>query len=685
MRALIRLLVIVTMVMSLFFIVSSPAPGQQTQQAPYRLDDVVVTAERIQSPLREAPANVTIISREEIESEGAQTLADLLQKEPGVFTRSPLGNPKASTVDIRGYGETAPANVLFLIDGRRVNSIDLSGPDLAQIPLEIIERVEVYRGPASVLYGDNALAGVVNIITRKGEGKPTLSTSVTAGSYNYFKPQASILGKQDKLSYFALGSYTDTDGYRHNNTFRSKDLFTDLGYELGKNLDLSLRVGLHNDSYGQPGALLWKGQLNSGLYDRKDSVTPNDKASTEDNFADFEAVFKLDNLVKLYLGGSFRDRHTSSSFDYGSGSFTDNMSSLQTYGFTPKLVFETPASTIKNMLVVGFDYYRYPTTVNVYGDSFLGASNTSTSVERTDTALYVNDKLYPIPELLLEAGYRTQQVKYDVRHTDYVNPAVNASSSTNEEKDAYRLAANYSFSSAGSVFASYAKGFRFPLTEEFVVPGYCFFGFCVPTVVNDDLKPQTGEEFNIGLRWNPFKVVGGSLTYFRAKNVNEIFFNPVTFTNENFDRTKREGIETNLLFNLTQMFSLGVSYSYTQARFDGGPFDGNDIPLVPNNKFSSTLTFTHGNWMANLIGLYTGPRWVASDTDNAQRKLPGFTVFDASVGYRFKALNALLTVKNLFGKKYYDTGTYSTFRNDIGVFPAPVQQFFFRLEYSLGG
>jgi len=683
-----RALIIATTVFSVFTFMSSPALGQQpqqAQQAPYRLDDVVVTAERMQSPLREAPANVTIISREEIESEGAQTLADVLQKEPGVFTRSPLGNPKASTVDIRGYGETAPANVLFLIDGRRVNSIDLSGPDLAQIPIEIIERVEVYRGPASVLYGDNAAAGVVNIITRKGEGKPTLTGSVTGGSYNYFKPQASVFGKQEKLSYYALGSYTDTDGYRHNNAFRSKDFFGDLGYEAAKKLDLSLRVGFHSDSYGLPGALLWNSQLNSGQYDRKDSVTPNDKASTDDNFADFEAVVKFEEFAKLYLGGSFRDRHTASYFDYGSGSFTDNKSSLQTYGFTPKMVFETPFSSLKNMLVVGFDYYRYPTTVKVFGDSSLGLSNTSTDITRTDTALYVNDKFYPIRDLLLEAGYRTQRVKYDVQNTDFVNPTVSASSTTIDEKEAYRFAANYSFSSSGSMFASFARGFRFPLTEEFVVPGYCFFGFCVPTVVNTDMKPQTSDELNIGLRWNPFKMLGGTITYFRAKNNDEIFFNPVTFANENYDRTKREGIETSLLFNLTQMFSLGLSYSYTQARFDGGPFDGNDIPLVPNNKFSSTLTFTHGNWMANLIGVYTGPRWVASDPDNAQRKLPGYTVFDASVGYRFKALNALLTVKNLFGKKYYDTGTYSTFRNDIGVLPAPVQQFFFRLDYSLGG
>ena len=131
---------------------------------PYSLEEVVVTASRIESPLGEAPANVTVITAEQIRETGAQTLVDVFDREPGVFTQNLLGNPKTASIDIRGYGEAAPQNVLFLVNGRRINSIDLSGADLAQIPVDAIERVEVYRGPASVLYGDNAAAGAVNII-----------------------------------------------------------------------------------------------------------------------------------------------------------------------------------------------------------------------------------------------------------------------------------------------------------------------------------------------------------------------------------------------------------------------------------------------------------------------------------------------------------------------------------------
>jgi len=138
------------------------------EESPYTLDSIVVTATRTESKIKEVPANITIIGREQIEERGARTLTDVFRDEQGVFTRSLLGNPKYSTIDIRGFGETAAQNSLFLIDGRRVNEIDMSGTDLMQVPVEMIERIEIYRGPASVLYGDNAIGGAVNIILQKG-------------------------------------------------------------------------------------------------------------------------------------------------------------------------------------------------------------------------------------------------------------------------------------------------------------------------------------------------------------------------------------------------------------------------------------------------------------------------------------------------------------------------------------
>ncbi len=216
---------------------------------------------------------------------GAQTLVDAFQREPGVFPQNYLGNAKTANIDIRGYGEAAPQNVLFLVNGRRVNSIDLSGADLAQIPVDAIERIEIYRGPASVLFGDNAAAGAVNIILKAGEGPPKASAATTVGSYNFLKPEVTVSGSQDKFSYMAFASDLDTDGYSHNNALHAKDALGNFSFDVNDNLKLKLSTGHHRDDYGMPGYLFWSA-LRSGAVGPRDSINPNDTASTEDNFFD---------------------------------------------------------------------------------------------------------------------------------------------------------------------------------------------------------------------------------------------------------------------------------------------------------------------------------------------------------------------------------------------------------------
>ncbi len=668
--------------LALLYCIAGAAPA--IAEEPYRLDQIVVTASRVEAPLAEAPANVTVITAEQIRESGAQTLVDVFQREPGVFTQNVFGNPKTATVDIRGYGEAARQNVLFLVNGRRINSIDLSGADLAQIPVDAIERVEVYRGPASVLFGDNAPAGAVNIILKAGEGPPKVSVATTTGSYGFFKPEVMLSGRQDRFSYMTLASDLDTDGYRHNNALHAKDLLGNFSFDVNDNLKLNLSTGLHGDSYGQPGSL-YRSALRQGVVDPKDSTHPNDTASTNDNFFDFVPEIKLREDVVLSLGASYRDRHTASFYDYGSGNYYDAKSQLQTYAFTPKMVFSTPIGGMKSVFVIGSDYDRYSTTVSS-SSQYFGPYQSTGNVNKRDFACYADEKIYPLRDLALEAGYRRQKSTFDVDYRDFMNPALSQAGTSGYERDAYRLSANYAIFDKANVFASYSKGFRFPTTDEFVVYGYSPApGVFVPTRLNTGLKPQTTEELDLGIRWNPWHRVSGAFTYFQSRNRDEIYFNPLTSANENYDRTKRQGIESTLFFNLATGLTLNLAYSYTEALFDGGQFGGNRIPLVPENKASAKLTYAVSNWTFSLASVYTGERYAISDQANAQEQLPGYTTFDTSVGYRWDRLTALFTVKNLTDKRYSEYGVYSPYLNDIALYPSPGRQFFLTLKYTIGG
>ena len=112
----------------------------QESEPDVTLEEVVVTAARAEQSIEKVPANVTVIDEKDIKNSNAKTVVDLLRSDEGIVVRGLLGNGKRSEVDLRGFGETGPYNALVLVDGRRVNEIDLSGVDWTQIPLDQVER-----------------------------------------------------------------------------------------------------------------------------------------------------------------------------------------------------------------------------------------------------------------------------------------------------------------------------------------------------------------------------------------------------------------------------------------------------------------------------------------------------------------------------------------------------------------
>jgi iron complex outermembrane receptor protein len=507
---------------------------------------------------------------------------------------------------------------------------------------------------------------------------------VTAGSYEFLKPLASVSGKEGIVSYFALASALDTSGYRHNNYLHSSDLLGNFIIEPTENLNVTVKAGHHKDRYGLPGPL-YVSALREGTVERKDSIYPFDNASTEDNFIDAEAIMKIGSFAQFSLGGSYRVRHNNSNFYFTGGGFTENRQQLTTLSLTPKIIFDKPILNRSSVFVAGWDYYKYPTKVNVSGNSSLGPSYTDTEIDRTDNAFYVNERFYPFDDFLLEAGYRTQKVDYNVKHNDLINPILAISADTHMRKEAYRFSANYLFGKKGDIFITYARGFRFPVTDEFVIPGYCFFGTCQPTQVNSSLDAQITDEIDIGFRYNPLAYLGGSVTLFNSKNKNEIYFNPILFTNMNYEKTKRSGLESSLFFRPVDPFLVSVNYSYIKAVFDGGPFDGNYVPLVPSNKLGVKLSYTlTDNLTFNIMSVSRSNCYVVSDQANRQSRMPGFTTFDASIVWTSKNVLIVLALKNMTGKKYSEYAVYSPFANDTALYPAPRQQALLAMQYTFG-
>ncbi|MFP4179329.1 MAG: TonB-dependent receptor, partial [Spirochaetaceae bacterium] len=224
--------------------------------------DVLVTAGRTEEAEVSTPAHVTVISGEQISASGEQSLVGILDKLAGVNFTSNAG-PERAQIDMRGFGENSHGRVLVMVDGRRLNSQDMQGIQWLSIPLESIERLEVVRGSGSVLYGNHALGGVVNVITKGSSSRSEFTSSVDFGTYysqnfnkGVFSSQRLRLGsKKGPVDGAVTFSNSTDEGYRERTESRSTNTHLGGGWNITELLRTELDLGYQRNSYEMPGAL----------------------------------------------------------------------------------------------------------------------------------------------------------------------------------------------------------------------------------------------------------------------------------------------------------------------------------------------------------------------------------------------------------------------------------------------
>ena len=502
---------------------------------PVEMEEVVVTGTRNEQQVKNIPANVTVIDQEAIKNSTARTVVELLRGEQSIVVRDTSGNGKSASVDMRGFGESAAGNSLILVDGRRVNAIDLSGVDWLQIPLDQVERVEIVRGTGSVLYGDNAVGGVINIITKLPSDSKTAQAGTSFGSYGHHKQQASLSGSQGPIGAALFASNDSTNGYRENAGLHAKDVGGKIIYDATDVLTFRLNGSYHADTYGMPGSLT-AAQVHA---DRRASNSPLDESQTNDGYLAFgvDADFQQMGLFASEI--SYRQRSTDSRFVFGgsSGTFISD-SELDTWGFTPRYTLDAELAGHANTLIIGTDLY----VADQDTASFFFGPSSRASVGKNSLGAYVSNEFSLLDNLILSAGARRERVRYDMKQRDLTGYLAPLNDDTTETENAYSLGLTWLYSGDSSLFVRANRSFRFALTDELIV--YDFFNGTQS--VNTNLKPQTGKHYEIGGRHYFTETIQGSLTLFRADISNEIFYNPMTYENANYPKTNHQGIELGL-------------------------------------------------------------------------------------------------------------------------------------------
>ena len=635
-----------------------------------KINEVVVTATRYEEKITDVPANVSIISESEIQNSTAQNIPDLLRNSAGILVNDIGGNQRNMTVDIRGFGETATLNTLVLVDGRRVNEPDLSGTDWTQIPLDRVRKIEIIRGGrGSVLYGDNASGGVINIITKEG-GANKAGAGIAAGSYDTYKGNAYVSGSSKDLSYSVNASYLSSDGYRTNSDTEAKDVGFNLNYYPGDIVKLNLSSGYHKDDTGLPGALK-ESDFDNGA-DRTDTVTPKDFAKYEDYYfkGGPEIYFWGGSIAKL--DASFRRRNAGTFASFTGGNFQAD-STIDTVSFSPQALLKNKIGEINNTLTIGLDYEDAKEDIENNSLFFGNRSIATYELKQENTGYYVHDEIGVTENVLVSGGYRHDRAGF----TFDSNKTIKGADQTTIDEDLYTAGVNYSFYNKSYAYASFSKSYRYPVLDE-------IFSFFTNTI-NTNLKPQTSDDFELGLRHYISDNTYAHINVFRIDTKKELFLNLKTYANENMDgKTRRDGVEFSFSSKPLEWLTMDGSYTYMNAIRKSGKFKGRDIPDVPNHKATLTAALTPIKGFTFVLnGTYIGTRPFVSDFHNRYDRQPDYLVINSKFKYTWKTLTAFLDINNVTDKKYSEYGVLTKFPDQKAFYPSPERNFLFGISVEI--
>lgn len=623
--------------------------------------------------------STSIITSQDIESSPAQNLPDILSQQVGIQVQHLLSSTNGSrdTVDLRGFGVFAQSNVLMLVNGRRFQDFDLQGFDFSAIPLNSIERIEISRGNSgTVLYGDGAIGGVINIVLKKGSSAAAANrVEAFGGTFQYWEGRASAAATSGPWSVGAFGNAISSDGYRVNNALRQRNINATLNYStpnLGAYFTIAgdrqfqgLPAGLNN--FNPPGGFPFT------LETPWQANTPLDWGTKQAiNFATgFNAT--LSPGVELIVDGSVRRKFQQAQFyNYFESAFPFAYTvggatpmnyvdtAMTTSSVTPRLDVSHRLFGLPNRLLTGIDFY------NTQYDSDRPAAPGLVPVHKYDIqqrtlGFYAMNTTAVRPDTDISIGGRIQNNSVNARDTYSAVNDPNAGFYANnpeippfdqsEWQWAAHLGLEHRFNTMFAVFARTARAFRLGNADERVGAGSPF-AFTVPTF---DLKTQTSWDVEGGVRVDLGQFhLQSSVYLMRLKN--EIQFLPALGVDINLDPTQRIGWETAAFYQINNSARLRGGVTYTDATFREGPFAGNEIPLVSRWSGYAGVTWDIvPKWLTlDVTSRLYGSRRMDNDQANIQPLIPAQATADVKLSGKYDRFFWSGAVLNVLDKHYYD-------------------------------
>lgn len=618
------------------------ADGTQEKKKDGADKEVIITAQRRETDLLDVPAAVTVVTSQDIDESGAANIAEVVQRQSGLYAQGQNKGAHDRIIDLRGYnnGSGNGQRTLVLVDGRKTNGVATSATDWASIPLNNIDRIEIVRGPAAAIYGDTALAGVINIITKRGTKDPSATLTLSGGTWATFNASAAASAGSDKLMFEVMALTERSQGYRENSGYRGDTVTGRMDYALSPAMRFFAKFGHHDDDRERPGSLT---QAEIAAVGRRGSIRRGN-AHVSENYVD--AGFSYDvgawGEISVFLDHT---RNDSESFD-GEFQFRiddgADLSILQLkHVVTPKI------SSVELTFTTGIDLSHEGADAVSSSPGF----NSEAAYVRRLFGLYEQIEVRPIKQVIVTGGARLDRSLFALDRED------NFGTDLDERRpiDQWTPQGGITVKPLEflSVYASAGRTFKYPTRDELV--GFSAF--------DPQLDPEIATTYQGGFRTAAGKMFSGEVTAYRMIVHDEIFFDPTFFgpfgSNFNFQKVTHSGVETQARVTPVPFLDVTGQYTFTKVVINRGldPLqDGKTYPVTPRHAAALGITGRYEGAMLTIDARYAGRRFLIGDFYNVGPKLEDYVVYDAKVSYTWKMLTGFVSMYNFTNRQYFDSG-----------------------------
>ncbi len=633
---------------------SDVAIDDKKDEDTYKEKEVVVTATKTNVEEEKITRSVTIITEDEIDKSKSGTVAESLRSVPGVTLRNTGGIGHVTSVSVRG-GQATQTLVMF--DGvQSINSPTLGSADIADLFTTGIERIEVLRGGSGVLYGSSAQAGIVNIITKRGRGKPEIEAMAEFGTHRTFRETVGVSGSMlgedlkvpvDEVYFAASGTRVDSDGIGIQNDYENW-YFTDrAGVDINEhiNLDFVNRVWM-----SETGLDTTDWQMNSvgetDHYQHNKMVTVKPQLNL--NYGWWSASYSYSGLFQDY----YAESRASQPYRTGVEIAVNKMDFLNTVTF-PEY------KGVKDKFTFGFDLSNEDASFRDFGG---GEGRDKMVIQR---GIYFQNEIELFERLILDGGVRF----YD--HSEYKHGQVFSASGA------------YLFPETGTkIKASFDQSYRSPTINDLFWPysSSTWFGWTYVTQGNPNLKPEEGEHYEIGVDQKLFEdKVKLSASYFYSRYTDMIAWTSstsgttTTWQPTNINNASLRGVETDLVVKLNKYVDFCANYTYIDSKDKSDTRHGEEIYGVPNHSASiGTNIFLFDRLNINFDVTVVSKKVYSG----APYKVNSYCKGDLSVSYDItKDYQIYGRIENIFNDDYMEVAGY----------PMPHTMFYIGGKMKFGG